>query len=148
MNESVFYWSRTRADALSVSINSNRIEKPFLDHTLQSSKGHYLLMATPQEYSVGDNALLSINLKSSLNNCKMRIWYTLSDDKKGSLKIATRKSIGSEFNYKANIATQSIDWKRIDVDIGADPTPFQVKSFSIILLLFKNFKFKYLKKKR
>jgi hypothetical protein len=126
MNESVFYWSRTRADA--ISINNNQVEKPFLDHSLQSSKGHYLLMATPQEYTVGDNALLSINLKSSLNNCIMRVWYSLSDDKKGTLKIATRKSIGSEFNYKATFVTQSFDWKRVDIDIGADPTPFQVKS--------------------
>lgn len=133
MNESVFFWSRTRANALSTLINNNiNIDKPYLDHSLQSSIGHYLLMTTPQEYNVGDNALLGINLKSSLNNCKMRVWYTLTDDQKGSFKIATRKSIGGTLNYKANVVTPSLDWKRVDIDIGADPTPFQVKQNKIL----------------
>ena len=78
---------------------------------------------------MGDNALIGITVVNSTNNCKMRLWYSLSDDQKGSLQIAKRKSIGQNLNYLASLSNVSNNnWIRAEIDIQSDPTPFQVKN--------------------
>ena len=53
----------------------------------------------------------------------------MSDDQKGSLQIAKRKSIGQNLNYLASLSNVSNNnWIRAEIDIQSDTTPFQLKN--------------------
>ncbi len=83
-------------------------------------------MIPPQEFSVGDSARVGLTLQSSLSGCQLRMWYSLSDSQKGSIRISKRSAAGAQPNVLATITTPSSNWVRADVNVGAEPYPYQI----------------------
>ncbi|CAF0850199.1 unnamed protein product, partial [Brachionus calyciflorus] len=119
LNETRLNWILTRSDS---DIDYN---KPPYDHTTQTSKGHYLSISKMLNFQEGDNAFLGLTLKSSVQGCKLRIWYRLKGENSALLAVWTRKEIGGKLFNLFNTRGSSLTWKRIDVTIP-EMTNFQI----------------------
>ena len=91
------------------------------------SKGHYLLLIPSSYTSEGENAFVSINLKSSTNLCEIRFWYWISDDSVGSINVYYRKAIGSNLELLKSLkSAQTNTWERANMMIPESEDSLQV----------------------
>ncbi|CAF0808194.1 unnamed protein product, partial [Brachionus calyciflorus] len=121
-NESDIFWKRVRAN----SFTQNNMNNPLLDHSMQTSQGHYLILQRPNIPNIGDKGLITITLKSSSAGCKLRIWSIISSEFTGSINFYTRSAIGSQWFYLISNNRTSSSWIRTDVDIPASNNPFEL----------------------
>lgn len=83
-------------------------------------------MNRPQQANLGDNAFLGIGLKSSKENCKVRLWYWFSDSNYATINIYTRLANSQQKLIIKSISDANTNWYRLDVNVPPIGSNFQL----------------------
>lgn len=122
-SEDALRWSRKQAPSfLQVG--------PQVDHTLNSSAGHYLITeVTGDQGGWFDNAvLLGPNFQATGESCKMVFWLHMGGTRSQELNIFYTNSsnyLDSKF-LKQIDGPLGPDWKKFEIFIGKQPGDYQV----------------------
>ncbi|XP_035245998.1 apical endosomal glycoprotein isoform X1 [Anguilla anguilla] len=113
-------WSNTQSgDQLDWEVTSPAQEKhystPPLDHTLQSERGHFLLLPSSTRDTAGQAAwLLSPHLPPTLGTC-LRFWVHKPASHDGGLVVV--RLYGEAREELLSVGEVSEAWRRFDIDI-------------------------------
>ncbi|RNA41844.1 MAM and LDL-receptor class A domain-containing 1 [Brachionus plicatilis] len=122
LNESDILWKRVRSN----SFGQNNLDRPLLDHSMQTSQGHYLVLKRPDTPNLGAKGILGIKLKSSNSGCGVRVWSVISSQYTGSISFYTRSAVGAQWSLLKTINKNSTNWLRSDANIPQNNNPFEL----------------------
>lgn len=121
-------WNDTSGSSmLKWSRKNNGIgNEPLTDHTLGTSSGYYMILASSSNGTSGKNAQFSSPImRDSSSNCQMKFWYQINGKNAGGIEVYINVGFQKSRALRLDKETYNL-WVQATVNIGRYMSEFQI----------------------